>query len=50
MKMSKIDIISMAKTLSDRLLCSAGLTNAKKITTLMKRNLLAESKRRKVRK
>ena len=47
MKLSKVDIDKMAKALSNKLLCSAGLKNAKKIATQVKRNLLAENKRRK---
>lgn len=47
MKLSKVDIDRMAKALSDRLLCSAGLKDAKKIVAQMRRNLLAEDKRRK---
>ena len=47
MKLSKVDIDNMAKALSDKLLCSVGLKDAKKIATQVKRNLLAEDKRRK---
>lgn len=47
MKLSKIDIEKRAKTLSDQLLCSAGLKDAKKIAVLIRRNLLGESQRRK---
>ena len=47
MKLSKIDIDNMAKALSDKLLCSVGLKDAKKIATQVKKNLLAEDKRRK---
>lgn len=47
MRLSKKDIEIMAKTLSDRLLANAGLKNAKKIAAQVKRNLLAESTRRK---
>ena len=47
MKLSKVDIDRMAKVLSDRLLCAAGLKNAKKIVAQMRRNLLAETTRRK---
>ena len=47
MKLSKKDIENMAKALSDKLLCSAGLKNGKKIAAQVKRNLAAESKRRK---
>jgi Holliday junction resolvase RusA-like endonuclease len=47
MKLSKVDIDNMAKAVSDKLLCSVGLKDAKKIATQVKRNLLAEDKRRK---
>lgn len=47
MKLSKVDIDRMAKTLSDRLLAQAGLANAKRIVVKVKKNLVAESKRRK---
>ncbi len=47
MKLSKNDIDNMAKALSDRLLCSAGLKNGKKVVAQMRRNLLAENTRRK---
>jgi Holliday junction resolvase RusA-like endonuclease len=47
MKLSKVDIDNMAKALSDKLLCSVGLKNAKKIAAQVKRNLLVETKRRK---
>ena len=47
MKLSKIDIENMAKALSDKLLCSVGLRNAKKIAGQVKRNLAAETLRRK---
>jgi len=47
MKLSKNDIDRMAKTLSDRLLCTAGLANAKRIVVGVKKNLAAEYKRRK---
>ncbi len=47
MKLSKLDIENMAKALSDKLLCSAGLKDAKKIAAQIKRNLLAENMRRK---
>ena len=46
MKLSKVDIDNMAKKLSDKLLCSTGLKNAKKIAAQVKRNLAAESMRR----
>ena len=38
MKLSKVDIDKMAKALSDRLLCSAGLKNGKKVVAQMQRN------------
>lgn len=47
MKLSKVDIDNMAKALSNKLLCSVGLKDAKKIATQVKRNLVAEDKRRK---
>ena len=47
MKLSKVDLDKMSKALSDKLLCSAGLTNAKKVVAQMRRNLLIENKRRK---
>ena len=47
MKLSKKNIDNMAKVLSDKLLCTAGLKNGKKIAAQVKRNLLAEGKRRK---
>lgn len=47
MKLSKVDIDRMAKSMSDRLLCMAGLANAKRIVVQVKKNLVAEYKRRK---
>ena len=47
MKLSKVDINNMAKALSDKLLCSVGLKDAKRVATQVKRNLAAEDKRRK---
>lgn len=47
MKLSKVDIDNMAKALTDKLLCAAGLTNAKKIVAKVKKNLVTEYKRRK---
>lgn len=47
MKLSKVDIDNMAKVLTDKLLCSAGLVNAKRIIVQVKKNLLAEYRRRK---
>lgn len=47
MKLSKVDIDNMAKVLTDRLLANAGLANAKRIVVQIKKNLVAEYKRRK---
>lgn len=47
MKLSKIDIDNMAKAVSDKLLCSVGLKDAKKIAGQVKKNLATENKRRK---
>ena len=47
MKLSKVDIDNMAKALSDKLLASPGLKDAKKIVNQVKKNLAAEYKRRK---
>lgn len=47
MKLSKNNLDNMAKQISDNLLCTAGLKNAKKIAAQVKRNLLVEDKRRK---
>lgn len=47
MKLSKVDIDNMAKTLADKLLCSVGLSDAKRIIVQVKKNLTAEYKRRK---
>lgn len=47
MKLSKVDIDNMAKALSDKLLCSVGLRDGKRVASQVKRNLLAEDKRRK---
>jgi Holliday junction resolvase RusA-like endonuclease len=46
MKLSKVDIDNMAKALSDKLLCSVGLKDAKRIAAQVKRNLRTEDKRR----
>ena len=46
MKLSKISIDKIAKTMSNSLLCSVGLKDAKKIAAQIKRNLLAEDERR----
>jgi len=47
MKLSKVDIDNMAKALSDKLLCGVGLSDAKRIVVQVKKNLVAEYKRRK---
>lgn len=47
MKLTKNDIDNMAKKMSDNLLCTAGLANAKRIVVQVKKNLAAEFKRRK---
>ena len=47
MKLSKVDLDNMAKALTDKLLCTAGLANAKRIIVQVKKNLMAEYKRRK---
>lgn len=47
MKLSKVDIEFMAKALTDKLLANAGLANAKRIIIKVKKNLVAEYKRRK---
>ena len=47
MKLSRVDIDNMAKALADKLLCNAGLANAKRIIVQVKKNLMAEYKRRK---
>ena len=47
MKMSKADMNYKARKVSDDLLCCAGLRNAKKIVVQVKKNLLAEQRRRK---
>ena len=47
MKLSKKDIENIAKALSDKLLMGEGLKNAKKIAAQVKRNLAAETTRRK---
>jgi len=46
MKLTKKDIDTMAEKLTDKLLCTAGLKNAKKIVAQVKRNLKAEYLRR----
>ena len=46
MKLSKVDIDNKARKLADGLLANAGLKNAKKIASQIKRYLVAESKRR----
>lgn len=47
MKLSKVDIDRMAKKITDNLLACTGLKNAKKISAIVRRSLLAEDKRRK---
>ena len=47
MKLSKVDIDNMARALTDKLLGSPGLKDAKRIINQVKRNLVAETKRRK---
>lgn len=47
MKLSKVDIDKMAEKLADKLLCTAGLVNAKRIIAQAKKNLMVEYKRRK---
>ena len=47
MKLSKVDIDKMAEKLTDQLLCTAGLANAKKIIAKVKKTLAVEYKRRK---
>lgn len=47
MKLSKITIEKMAKSISDELLCMAGLKDAKKIAAQIKRYLATETTRRK---
>ena len=47
MKISKIDLANNAKKISDDLLCYVGLKNAKKIVSMIKKNLVVEYYRRK---
>lgn len=47
MKMSAFSIDNIAKSIADQLLCTVGLQKAKKIAGQVKRNLLAEDRRRK---
>jgi len=47
MKLTKNDLDRMAKRISDNLLATAGLANAKRIVVQVKKNLMAEAKRRK---
>ena len=47
MKLSKVDIDKMAEKLSDKLLCGVGLSDAKRIVVKVKKNLVAEYRRRK---
>lgn len=46
MKLSKTNIDYMAKALTDKLLASPGLKDAKRIVNQVKKNLAAEYKRR----
>lgn len=47
MKLTKANIDNMAKALTDKLLACPGLKDAKKIIAGVKKNLVAEYKRRK---
>lgn len=47
MKLTQNDLDRMARKITFELLSTAGLKNAKKIASIVKRNLLAEDKRRK---
>ena len=47
MKISKIELENKAKKISDELLCFVGLSNAKKIVLMVKKNLVIEYNRRK---
>jgi len=47
MKLTKVNLDNMAEKLTEQLLCTAGLANAKKIVAKVKKNLAAEYKRRK---
>jgi len=47
MKLTKNNIDQMAEKLANQLLCTAGLSNAKKIVAKIKKNLATEYKRRK---
>lgn len=47
MKLSKIEMEIKARRISDNLLMWAGLKRAKQIATMVKKNLLYETKRRK---
>ena len=46
MKLSKVNIDNMARSLTDKLLASPGLKDAKKIVNQVKKNLVVEYKRR----
>ena len=47
MKLTLHDINRIAKKTSDNLICTCGLKHAKKVAAQIKRNLLAEEKKRK---
>lgn len=47
MKLTAEDLRHKAKRITDDLLCCVGLTNAKKIAAMVKKNLAAEYQRRK---
>lgn len=47
MKLSKADIDGMASKITRDLLCCAGLKYAKRVVTAVRKNLTAETKRRK---
>lgn len=47
MKLSTVELDHIAKTTADRLICTAGLKNAKKIVGKVRKILLMEDKRRK---
>jgi len=47
MKLTKVNLDNMAEKLTEQLLCTAGLANAKKIVAKIKKNLATEYKRRK---
>lgn len=47
MKLSKVNIDNMARALTDKLLVCPGLRDAKRIIVQVKKNLVAEYRRRK---